>query len=275
MKVSYDQCNGRSFSYRVFLLFLVCGNHLSLCQLCTSDGKCDKHERCSSWKEDGECLKNPKYMTIHCAASCEKEKQESDYDDNESDETKPGCVDKHKFCPIWASKGECEENEINMKRFCAKSCNACDSSTGDNDSDLSDVDEDEVDDNDDDEDDDTLCKNKDESCAIWAKAGECEVNPNYMLVNCAKSCDSCEKLVPFVDPTESRYDLLAEASLKFGVKQQLTGAQRKVTADRVQEAIHYFEDPQTQQLPEKVLKECQNRNELCAFWAVAGTFASV
>ena len=28
-----------------------------------------------------------------------------------------------------------------------------------------------------------------EKCSEWADAGECENNPNYMLVNCATSCD--------------------------------------------------------------------------------------
>jgi glutathione peroxidase len=28
-----------------------------------------------------------------------------------------------------------------------------------------------------------------EQCSYWASVGECDKNPNYMLVNCAKSCD--------------------------------------------------------------------------------------
>jgi ShK domain-like len=233
-------------------------------QLCTSDGKCDKHERCSSWKEADECLKNPKYMLEHCPASCEGEKKEIDYNDIVTDGNS-SCVDKHKFCSIWASKGECEENEINMKKFCAKSCNACDGTLNvDEVRDLTKVAEE-------DDDTDSYCINKHESCAVWAKAGECETNPNYMLVNCPKSCNSCEKVEPIVDPAESRYILLEKASLKFGVKQQLTGTQRSKVAETVQESIHYLDEPQTKQLPAKVLKECQNRNELCAFWAVLGT----
>ena len=38
------------------------------------------------------------------------------------------------------------------------------------------------------------CKNKHSSCAYWAVLGECENNPNYMKVNCAPVCHSCEQL---------------------------------------------------------------------------------
>jgi glutathione peroxidase-family protein len=36
-----------------------------------------------------------------------------------------------------------------------------------------------------------------ESCSYWASLGECNANPNYMLTNCAKSCES------FVKPTQT------------------------------------------------------------------------
>jgi ShK domain-like len=263
-----DSVKGWVIGFRVLFLLSVVLCHCSVDgQLCTSDGKCDRHERCSAWKEEGECLKNPTYMLEHCPASCNGEKKESDYTIEETDEIllNPPCVDKHKFCSIWASLGECEENEINMKEFCAKSCNACDSSNDiDNEDDVERYlsEEDEIESN---------CQDNHESCSSWAKVGECEVNPNYMLVNCAKSCGSCEKLEPILDPTESRYVELAKATLKFGLKQQIKGAQRSQVADIVQASIHYLEDPQTKQLPEHVLKECQNRNELCAFWALVGT----
>jgi prolyl 4-hydroxylase len=39
--------------------------------------------------------------------------------------------------------------------------------------------------------DETACVNEDELCDFWAQEGECEVNPNYMLVHCAKACQSC------------------------------------------------------------------------------------
>ena len=37
------------------------------------------------------------------------------------------------------------------------------------------------------------CKDKHESCDFWASKGECENNPNYMLVKCRVSCDVCDR----------------------------------------------------------------------------------
>ncbi|CAB9498731.1 Prolyl 4-hydroxylase subunit alpha-1 [Seminavis robusta] len=39
-----------------------------------------------------------------------------------------------------------------------------------------------------------ICKNKHESCAFWAMLGECEKNPNYMKLNCAPICQTCDFL---------------------------------------------------------------------------------
>lgn len=35
------------------------------------------------------------------------------------------------------------------------------------------------------------CVDKNESCNYWASNGECQNNPDYMLVNCKKSCKNC------------------------------------------------------------------------------------
>merc|ERR1719435_484055 len=36
-----------------------------------------------------------------------------------------------------------------------------------------------------------VCEDQHEYCASWAKSGECEINPDYMLVKCSKSCKTC------------------------------------------------------------------------------------
>ena len=38
------------------------------------------------------------------------------------------------------------------------------------------------------------CKNRHAQCGEWAVAGECQANPNYMTINCAPTCETCEKL---------------------------------------------------------------------------------
>ena len=35
------------------------------------------------------------------------------------------------------------------------------------------------------------CKDNYANCAKWAADGECSINPEYMLYNCASSCESC------------------------------------------------------------------------------------
>ena len=48
------------------------------------------------------------------------------------------------------------------------------------------------------------CKNKcadyDEHCATWKKQGECKKNPEYMNIYCAESCGKCQKQVSFYAP---------------------------------------------------------------------------
>ena len=35
------------------------------------------------------------------------------------------------------------------------------------------------------------CLDQDESCTVWAEAGECENNPHYMMQFCRLSCQQC------------------------------------------------------------------------------------
>ena len=35
------------------------------------------------------------------------------------------------------------------------------------------------------------CHDEKNNCDSWAEQGECEINPNYMLSNCRKSCGCC------------------------------------------------------------------------------------
>merc|ERR1719308_442678 len=37
----------------------------------------------------------------------------------------PTCVDNHRYCPLWALKGQCFANSVYMRTACKKSCNQC------------------------------------------------------------------------------------------------------------------------------------------------------
>ena len=56
---------------------------------------------------------------------------------------------------------------------------------------------------------DPSCEDGSESCEAWATAGECGVNPTYMLTNCARSCNTCESANP-LEPTPESADNDAE-----------------------------------------------------------------
>lgn len=49
---------------------------------------------------------------------------------------------------------------------------------------------------------DSGCSDKFSSCKDWAAAGECSVNPEFMLYNCANSCQACK-----LSPTQ-KYNLV-------------------------------------------------------------------
>ena len=40
---------------------------------------------------------------------------------------------------------------------------------------------------------DPVCKDYNEKCAEWQREGECESNPTWMHVHCAKTCSTCPK----------------------------------------------------------------------------------
>merc|ERR1711884_535346 len=114
------------------------------------------------------------------------------------------CIDKHPECGFWASQGE---NPDYMLTACRKSCDSCtlDQKYG-------------AEQNVNDEKTQEIvrkaklyydnevnvkaefasvrknCKNRHEDCSFWASVGECEENPNYMQMECALACRTCEKL---------------------------------------------------------------------------------
>lgn len=77
------------------------------------------------------------------------------------------CDDKEEHCALWATNGECENNETYMKKNCKKSCKVCESDEAE------------------------TCEDIEEDCTTWASAGQCKVNPTYMNYNCKKSCGKC------------------------------------------------------------------------------------
>ena len=86
-------------------------------------------------------------------------------------------------------------------------------------------------------------------------------NPAYMHKTCAKSCGTC-----------SGYrQLTLEDGSNLGVPQQITGSKTKEIEALLRETEKYMrEEVHTDPKYKEVREGCQNRNELCAFWAVIG-----
>ena len=65
-------------------------------------------------------------------------------------------------CDNWVISKYCTQTYASwMKTNCASSCGHC------------------------------VCKDNNNQCASWARTGECQKNPKYMLLNCQKSCAVC------------------------------------------------------------------------------------
>ena len=219
--------------------------------VCTisDDQQCDTHVRCPIWKDDGECIRSQEYMLEHCPGSCTNWLDENNVDVVTSNGS--NCYDRHADCAQWALLGECDSNP-EVSTYCAVSCNDCTTEQPAADSEVS-------------------CRDENESCGYWTSVGECDTNPNYMHQFCKKSCQSCN-IDDVVVVTKDRPTPSFEQPKKttFGVMQAMNGERANEVVVRVTESIAYMESEIVLQLEESIRTQCQNRHELCAFWAVLG-----
>lgn len=228
-------------------------------QECAADGTCDTHQRCRIWKQEGECYRDPSYMKEFCPNSCNGMK--SSPDSNE-------CYDVHEECFTWKNNAECETN-ASVKRYCKKSCGQCHHQQHHNSyykrkNDLG-LESSYVDNN------NVVCEDIHDGCFGWAKKGECESNPNYMLKYCRKSCGVCIA-EPEMEEDRMKYveDILSKTA-NFGEIQTASGDKKHRTIEIVREMIEYMEQSnEFNELPPKIQQNCRNKNELCSFWAVIG-----
>ena len=102
------------------------------------------------------------------------------------------CRDQHTECQFWAKHGECDKNPHFMTFQCAYSCGTCDNkrindddikhfgnqeeTTSQKKANMSDL---------------KKCEDLHALCPLWAKEGECLINPNFMTSACVLSCWLC------------------------------------------------------------------------------------
>lgn len=166
----------------------------------------------------------------------------------------PSCVDSQPDCVGWAEDKQCEANPAFMLESCKKSCHACkkkdDALASSSDADSlaksllsnalssstpTSASSTSLEDNAD-------CKDDDPGCADWAADNQCKANPDFMLVSCKKSCNSCDKkdsttdntaqaagLVHLIDQGEGLFDYYKERgkSEQQGQQEHLEDASKK------------------------------------------------
>jgi ShK domain-like len=112
----------------------------------------DAHESCLTWSQEGECQRNPRYMTLNCRKSCntcvdghggitqiapepalrehvmKRLLQTAKYVRDLSSrniQTLKTCHNIDPMCTYWAVKGRCESHVSDMKKTCPATCHMC------------------------------------------------------------------------------------------------------------------------------------------------------
>jgi hypothetical protein len=101
-----------------------------------------------------------------------------------------------------------------------------------------------------------LCIDTDKRCSDWARSGECRNNPQYMLVQCRKSCSSCIPL-----------------HLSAGTAQIAPSKEnRHKVLDRLYETQEYMHREAERNV--ETLKQCVNKHPECTHWWSLGECSS-
>jgi len=99
------------------------------------------------------------------------------------------CSNGHVDCEVWATQGECTKNKQFMWNTCRKACALCAGFTDHKldvaaEAETSRPEHVEATGN------NTPPSDKNKLCVTWAKAGECKLNPTFMLKTCQHACAS-------------------------------------------------------------------------------------
>ena len=79
------------------------------CNICRSEACPDMNQNCAAWAATGECSANPGYMLVYCKYSC----------------AQCGCNNLNDSCQGWADRGECQINPGYMHVYCRRACRLC------------------------------------------------------------------------------------------------------------------------------------------------------
>ncbi|XP_028404131.1 uncharacterized protein LOC114526809 [Dendronephthya gigantea] len=144
--------------------------------------KCkDDNTNCQQWAKDNQCSDNPGYMHLNCRVSCGLCTPPKTTKTTQLPEI---CKDDNSNCQQWAKDNQCSDNPGYMHLNCRVSCGLCTPTEATKTTQLpaptaqpTTVQQ--------------SCSDNDVRCPGWASTGECGKNPEWMKVNCMKSCQEC------------------------------------------------------------------------------------
>lgn len=174
---------------------------------------------------------------------------EDEYEDDDEDdgswwkELTTDCKDylPTKRCTSLTKKGECEKNPGFMKYTCPSACDMCDEFKSSMKKTKKGI---------------NPCIDHHQKCKEWGGMGECAINPDFMLKECARSCFRC-----YEDTTQ------------FGVTQNLPTKDDKyyeATVEVVQNTSKYMKEMWSNKEHNNYNYKCRNMEENCSFWVASG-----
>ena len=121
---------------------------------------------------------------------------------------------------------------------------------------------------------DDSCQDLLTECQFWAGERQCEENPDFMLRECPKSCNACDK---DIEETLDEEVVEEKEEDEFGVVQLIDKSREEEIMQALEDMKVYFdkarEDPTAKM--REILDNCKNKHEACAFWKVLGECEAV
>lgn len=94
------------------------------------------------------------------------------------------------------------------------------------------------------------CEDTDERCEDWGEKGECRSNPQFMLIYCRKSCESC------ISGHAGVAQIAPDPAIRHQVIRKLMDTQIYLKKEADFKA--------------KIIHSCKNTQSQCAQWSVMG-----
>ena len=122
---------------------------------------------------------------------------------------------------------------------------------------------------------DNDCQDENPKCFDWAKLGECDNNPRYMLNHCRRSClqcpDQADELAKMLEEKAKKIKVWTNEELEvaadMGKEQRLENAEFRVSAEQTStRIIAAREHLNSSGLEENVIEICKNEHEDCTTW---------